>query len=1361
MMSFILAEEIGKYVHFREVIRLQRIRTLSLILTVALLLQTFAFPVAEAAPSGPVVVAMTPSNGATAAVTTTNLMLTFDEEIVRGAGMIELRDADSGTLVEQYDISATTPPVVQLDNQNKSIVITPTTALTSGARYSVIVPPDAVRNYSNNASFVGTAWSFRAEQLVPVAMNFVPANGFQTLDPVNPGDLSFEFARKVVKGSGYIQVKRASDNVTVHSVSIHASDVTVAQAGANWRVSLALKGLEYGKSYYVLIDSGALVDPLNGSYSGIQSSGGWTFQTKPALDTTKPKIKTFNPANSGVLADVDATQISLEFDEPVFANSNRSVILTTSSGALVCTVPATATVANTGSTNAILNLAGASCPKFVNNTDYTIQIGSDVYRDASGNYLDAVTWKFKVLKDTTPPAISAYFPTVSATALSTSLNELSLTFNEPLGPLASGATAQIFPQNAQSSKRDLTMSIDPANNQRVILKLTGTAKLGNSTLYSVTVPANVIQDTSGNFFGGITNPYQWSFQTGTNSVPVVSSSSINGASIVLKFSENLDSAKTPNASNFYTTVNDAARAVTGVSVSGNEVRLTLQSSVLVGQNVRLSYYPDTVVARRLQNTSGIEVAAFNNLLITNSTDSTLPKPENGYFYGSSLTLTFNKAMADVAPQFQTQIQSQFTVKQNGNVIGINSAFLNGNFLNITLNSSSTSPLPVSVSYAPGAYPLRDPNGSMVPAFTDYYVRNQYDNEPPQLQSAVLNGTKIVMTYNEGLNPNSVPPTTAFSVVTTGVTPPTVTKVAVANNTIELTLSQSVSSNVPVLLYYYQSSPAIMDLSGNIAPAIVGYNFTSGSSDVAQLASSSILNNQLTLVYSAPLNPNTAPYASQYTVKYNGTTIPVTGVSVAGTQVVVNLSSSVGAGQTVTLSYITTGNPLRDTLDRIVAALNNITVGAQTGTPIANLPDYLESDGAGAVRLVVGKAVTATAAVTPSGKAAKRYVVDANKLAASYSLIKSNSGVTVPRVSVRIPATEAGALVSLPIQSLISSATNVSNAEFLLDFGDVQFNLPLNAINFTKQLQQIGGNNSSDAALLLSIEKVSDTSFIAALAGQGAQRVAAPADFTASILFGGREYPITNYDRYVTRSFVIPASAGSLDNLAVVYLDPATGKISYVPTTVTNNGTSLYVNFMRKGNSKYAVVRKTMQYADMRTHWANGDVSLLASKFIVDGTTPTTFSPKANITRADFAQYIVRGLGLSGDRSAAGKFSDVPGSGASAAYIGAASAAGIVQGGTDGKFRPNAPITREEMATMMVRAMAVAGVQQSADSSNLNRFNDRGSISSWARDGVSISVQAGIIGGVTPTTMKPKSNATRAEAVVMIKRLLEFVEFIDS
>jgi hypothetical protein len=200
--------------------------------------------------------------------------------------------------------------------------------------------------------------------------------------------------------------------------------------------------------------------------------------------------------------------------------------------------------------------------------------------------------------------------------------------------------------------------------------------------------------------------------------------------------------------------------------------------------------------------------------------------------------------------------------------------------------------------------------------------------------------------------------------------------------------------------------------------------------------------------------------------------------------------------------------------------------------------------------------------------------------------------------------------------------------------------------------------------------------------------------------------------------------------------------------------------MRKSNSLYAVVRKTMQFSDMRGHWANDDVYLLASKFILEGATTVNFAPKTNITRADFAQYIVRGLGLNGDKAAAARFSDVSSTSASSAYIGAASAAGIVQGGSDGKFRPNAPITREEMATMMVRAMNVAGVQKSADSSSLNTFSDRGKVSSWARDGVSISVQSGVISGVTNTLLKPQANASRAEAAVMIKRLLDYVEFLD-
>ena len=1345
---------------------MQQKRTLSILLSVALGVQSLFPHSASSAPAPSEVhalavdinlrpVGLFPANGAQSVVTNTNLKLTFGEVVVTGSGIVSITNIGDPANSKAIDIADSAS--VQLDDQGKSIVIKP--GVLAPGHYQVSVPSSAIRSYASTNEFAGVGsseWTFQVQELSPVVTNYVPANGLQTVDPATQTSLSVNFSRAVTSGAGYIQIKRAADNVTVHTIA--ASELAVAGTV----VSGPLRGLDYNTNYYVLIDPGVIKDANNGGdFAGIGAAG-WTFTTKPALDTTKPKATAFNPANNGTLSNLSTNTLSLSFDEKVFANASKGMVIrNAATNAIFCTVTAESTVGAAGSNVVTVNLATSACPQFANNTDYSVTIGPDVYRDASGNYFDGVVWKFKALADTTPPAISSYYPAVSATAISTSLTELSLTFNEPLGSLVSSATAQIFPQNAPNSKREMTMTIDPSNNQRVLLKIPGSTKLSASTLYSVTVPANIIRDTTGNLFAGVTNPYQWTFQTGTNSVPTISNSTINGTSIVLTYSENLDSAKVPNASNFYATVNDVSRAITGVSISNNEVRLTLQGSALIGQTVKLSYYPDAVVTKRLQNASGIEAASFNGRVLTNATDSTLPKPESGNYYGNSLSLTFNRPLAEVAIAFQSQIQSQFTVKQNGNTIGINSAFLSGSFLNLTLNSNSSSAQPVSVSYTPGAYPLRDPSGNMVPAFTNFYVRNNYDNEPPQLTSAALNSNKIVMTYNEGLNTTNIPPTTSFSIVTTGSTPPNVSKVAVVNNTIELTLSQGVSSNVPVLLYYYPSSPAIMDLSGNLAPPIVGYNFTSGSSDVAQLASSSIANSQLTLVYSAPLNPNTAPYSSQYTVKYDGITIPVMGVSVSGTQVAINLSTAVKTGQTVTLSYITSGNPLRDTLDRQVAALNNITVGAQTGTVITNLPDYLESDGAGAVRLVAGKGVTTSSSVTPSGRAAKRYSVDPDKLAASYSLIKTNNSISVPRVSVRIPASEAGAIVSLPVQTLITSVSHVSNAEFMVDYGDVQFTLPLRAINYAKQLQKIGANSSSDATLLLGIEKVSNTSFITALASQGVQRLATPADFTASIQYGGKDYPIDGYEMFVKRTFVVPAAVGTTGYISVVRVDESTGKVTYAPTTTETSGTSIKVNFLRKSNSTYAVVRKTMQYVDMRGHWANNDVSLLASKFIVDGPTSTTFEPKKNITRADFAQYIVRGLGLNGDKSAASRFSDISVSGAAAAYIGAASAAGIVQGGSDGKFRPNAAITREEMATMMVRAMNVAGVQLSADSNSLNLFQDRSKVSGWARDGVSISVQAGIIEGASNNRINPQSNATRAEAAVMIKRLLQYVDFLDS
>jgi hypothetical protein len=230
----------------------------------------------------------------------------------------------------------------------------------------------------------------------------------------------------------------------------------------------------------------------------------------------------------------------------------------------------------------------------------------------------------------------------------------------------------------------------------------------------------------------------------------------------------------------------------------------------------------------------------------------------------------------------------------------------------------------------------------------------------------------------------------------------------------------------------------------------------------------------------------------------------------------------------------------------------------------------------------------------------------------------------------------------------------------------------------------------------------------------------------------------------------------------VRYDSEIGDIVYVPTkTKTANG-QLDVNFVGKGNGTFAIVRKNKQvYSDMATHWARNDVAALGAKFIVTTPTKTTFAPNRNITREEFAEFIARGLGLAGDRSSAARFPDAPTSGSAAAYIGAVSQAGIVQGDEKGRFNPNASITREEMATMMLRAMTYAGTQPGSSASVLNKYSDRGKIGSWASSAVAANVEAGIMNGVSATEFKPKANATRAEAAAMVKRFLEYAGLFES
>lgn len=100
------------------------------------------------------------------------------------------------------------------------------------------------------------------------------------------------------------------------------------------------------------------------------------------------------------------------------------------------------------------------------------------------------------------------------------------------------------------------------------------------------------------------------------------------------------------------------------------------------------------------------------------------------------------------------------------------------------------------------------------------------------------------------------------------------------------------------------------------------------------------------------------------------------------------------------------------------------------------------------------------------------------------------------------------------------------------------------------------------------------------------------------------------------------------------------------------------------------------------------VEALYALNVVKGKSENSFEPESGVTRAEMATFVVRALGAGTGNTSTGNFSDVPQGHWAVGHINAASAAGIVKGGTDGRFRPSDPVTYPEVVAMLLRAVGL-------------------------------------------------------------------------
>ncbi|MHA7967142.1 Ig-like domain-containing protein [Paenibacillus sp. CAU 1782] len=1303
---------------------------------------------------------------------TASIYITFNKPVYAASGNIVLRSRDN---VDNRQIPVTSASVT--GSGSTQITITPDTALQPLTTYDVIISQGNFEDATGN-SFAGTSWTFATAQ-APVnlaAVNpFTPAAN-ATLVPIETS-LTINFDQNVYANGGkYIELRRVSDNVAVQRIqAINTSRVTVNGSTVTIRPESSLAP---NTAYYVWIEPGAFSKPAPSNsewFYGISSATVWQFTTGYGYDNSPPVIQTLAPVSGGSINNVNGT-LSIAFNEEVYPSSGNIEIRQVTGNTLFRSIPITSTRVKGGGTKQLVIdatsyvSAGDPAKSFINNTRYYVTIGNRALRDGAGNYFAGISstsgWTFTVTQDGTRPNVQSLSPATGATAVGLQQSFAAL-FDKPIVVGSGGVTFIPTGTNAGNATTvSGTKQIDP-NNARQLL-ITPNSALVENTRYYINMDEGAVTDLVGNSFVGILNQYQWEFLTigGDKTPPSLSRSEVSGSVIRLIYNEPLNANLAPSPASYYVTVAGAPRNVSATKIEGNMVTLTLASAVAYTQKVVLSY---TKPANGLvQDLSGNQAESLSGVEVTNGYSNTNPTVTSGSASGNTVVLNFSEQLLSVSPYAYTQ----FSVTVGGTRYNPTAIWHSGNVIQLTISGTIASGQTVLVSYAPGSYALMGSSGNSVGSFSNYNpatgsgsgTGTGVDTTAPYVLYVTASGTLVTIKYNEILNPSRIPGTFQYSVLVDNAVR-SINSITVAGDSVLLNLSSAVTASQTVKVSYVGSSTGVSDYRSNAAASFTGLvansgTGTGGTGTAPALQGAIAKGAALTLTFNTTLDPSSIPATSQFLVRVKGQVRMVSSVQVIGTTAVLTLASPINVAETADVTYYGTGTTLKSATGINVGPFSNTTIANQTTLLDTLTGDYEASDGGGVAIKSTGATIMTDS--SPAGVQANRYTVDQGKFVTAVTTSR-DAGIASPRVAFKVPEGQNAALVAISLIPL-EMASKQGNVTFAVEYGDITYELPLSTLNFS-QLSRMAGGNGVSNLLLIAIDKGSNSltsALSTALNSSKATTMSNPVHFEVMVVNGSTKEKVETFSGYVGRSMKIP-SASDTTQISAVWLDPVTGTLSYVPTVFkTTNGVTT-ATFKRQGNSAYAIVRNSSTFTDIAKHWSKDTVEMMARKFIVEGRTVTAYDPDKPITRGEFATYIAKGLGLTGDRTAAAKFKDVNKDTAMGAYIGAAAAAGIVNGVDSSNFKPNSFITRQDMATMMMRAAKVAGMTvtlPSSENSYLQAFNDNGQISSYAKTNMAQAIYLGIINGKSSTRLSPTANATRAEGAVMIMRLLEKAELLS-
>ena len=384
----------------------------------------------------------------------------------------------------------------------------------------------------------------------------------------------------------------------------------------------------------------------------------------------------------------------------------------------------------------------------------------------------------KPLQDTSSNAVASFSgqqvtnvtgDTTAPTLRWASVNErvLTLNFNEALTATNAPDPSRFTVAGTDLATTVVSVSFKSGDANSVELSLSPAVAAGETGVtvsYTKGSDANPLQDLAGNEAANFSGQHV-SNQTGILD-PRLLEATVDGSTLTLTFYRPLKTTSAPGTSRFTVAGTASTTSVTAVgfkSGDANSVELTLSPAVPASDSgIRMSYAKGTD-ANPLQGVAGHEVVDFSGQQVKNKTP---PAVQSATVDGSSLTLTFNKALKTT----HAPATSRFTVAGTASTTTVTAvAFKSGDAKSVELILSPAvagGDTGITVSYAKGndTNPLQDAAGNEVVDFSGQQVTNLTGT--PTVQSATVVGTTLTLTFNAALKTTNAPATSRFTVAGT-------------------------------------------------------------------------------------------------------------------------------------------------------------------------------------------------------------------------------------------------------------------------------------------------------------------------------------------------------------------------------------------------------------------------------------------------------------------------------------------------------------------------------------------------------------------------------------------------------------------